>query len=180
MVGKTPGFCPVRRLLFALILSTLVQAEADAAPATQLAVSNDPCSIQVCPPGPRRPPPKVVVSGEPFGIYVAARDAANSRDIGYVGTVSFASSDSAATLPLLYTFVPTDEGGRGFMVTLRTAGQQTITVTDAGGTLAPGFLTMTVTGPGLGIEIPTLTVWMQLALALLLGLAGIWVFRLAK
>jgi hypothetical protein len=107
-------------------------------------------------------------------------DAGFGIDASYAGTVILSSSDSAATLAPPYTFVPADQGGRGFTVILRTPGPQTITVTDASGGLTPGSLTMVVTAPSFEIEIPTLTIWMQVALALLLGLAGVWMFRSVK
>lgn len=48
----------------------------------------------------------------------------------YIGTVAFTSSDSQATLPANYTFLPADQGTQSFNATLRTAGMQSITVTD--------------------------------------------------
>ena len=112
-----------------------------------------------------------------MGIFVAALDPGFGIDTGYAGTVILSSSDPLATLAPPYTFVTADEGGRGFIVILRTPGVQTITVMDVSGTLTPSTLTMTVTAPGFAVGIPTLTVWMKLALALLLGLAGVSVFR---
>jgi streptogramin lyase len=50
---------------------------------------------------------------------------------GYHGTVHFTSSDPQATLPPDYTFTDADQGVHAFTFSLRTAGSQTITVTDA-------------------------------------------------
>src|SRR5689334_8157722 len=49
---------------------------------------------------------------------------------GYTGTVHFTSSDSQAVLPADYTFVSADAGSHQFSFTLKTLGNQTITVTD--------------------------------------------------
>jgi hypothetical protein len=49
----------------------------------------------------------------------------------YTGTVTFSSSDTAAGLPASYTFKPSDNGIHIFSgVVLKTAGAQTLTVTD--------------------------------------------------
>jgi hypothetical protein len=49
---------------------------------------------------------------------------------GYRGTVHFTSSDTQAGLPSNYTFTAADNGVHTFTVTLITAGDQTVTVTD--------------------------------------------------
>jgi uncharacterized repeat protein (TIGR01451 family) len=49
---------------------------------------------------------------------------------GYTGTVHFTSSDAQAILPADYTFLPGDSGSHVFSFTLKTLGDQTITVTD--------------------------------------------------
>ena len=49
---------------------------------------------------------------------------------GYTGTVHFTSSDPAAVLPADYTFTAADAGMHTFIVALKTAGIQSITVTD--------------------------------------------------
>ncbi len=53
-----------------------------------------------------------------------------STDTSYTGTVTFTSSDTAAVLPGPYTFVLGDNGVHAFSVTFKTAGPQTLTVTD--------------------------------------------------
>ena len=179
IVRKPAPLGVARPFLVALASFAAVRGEAHAAPATQLAVSNNPCAVQICP-HPVPTPVPLAQANTTFGIFVSALDAGNAQDIFYAGTVIFSSSDPAATLPTPYTFVSADEGGRGFSVVLRSPGSHTITVMDASGSLRPGSLTMTVTAPGLGVEIPTLTEWMQLALALLIGLAGAWVILAAK
>ncbi len=49
---------------------------------------------------------------------------------GYRGTVHFTSSDSQAVLPADHTFLSADAGSHQFSFTLKTLGNQTITVTD--------------------------------------------------
>jgi hypothetical protein len=49
----------------------------------------------------------------------------------YTGTVHFTSSDPQAVLPTDYTFTSADQGVHTFTAVLKTAGSQTITVTDA-------------------------------------------------
>lgn len=51
-------------------------------------------------------------------------------DSGYRGTVHFTSSDPLATLPADYTFTAADAGRHDFDIVLRTAGNQTFTVSD--------------------------------------------------
>jgi hypothetical protein len=48
----------------------------------------------------------------------------------YFGSVVFSSSDSQASLPSFYTFTAADAGSHTFSATLRTAGAQSLTVTD--------------------------------------------------
>ena len=63
---------------------------------------------------------------------VTALDACGNMAGRYVGTVHFASSDSAATLPADYAFAAADSGVHVFVpgVTLRTTGPQRVTVGD--------------------------------------------------
>ncbi len=71
------------------------------------------------------------VAGNPLQMTVTALDSSGNVLTGYAGTVAFASSDSKALLPASYTFQPSDAGQHTFSVTLKTAGVQSITVTDA-------------------------------------------------
>jgi hypothetical protein len=66
-------------------------------------------------------------AGLAFSVTVIAEDANNLTANGYIGTVKFSSSDTAAVLPANTTL----SGGVGeFSVTLRSFGNQTLTVTD--------------------------------------------------
>lgn len=168
----------VRVTLSVMAFVASVSGKAETASANHLIITNDNCAIQVCP-HPIPTPSPTVRAGETFGIYVAARDASNARDISYGGTISFSSSDPTATLPSPYTFVPADEGGKAFAAVLRSAGQQSITVTDVTGNLTPGTLSLIVMGGPSPSEVPTLTAWVQLFLALLLGSLGVWLCKTA-
>ncbi len=72
------------------------------------------------------------IAGVSFSITVIAYDAYSNVSTGYLGTVHFASTDGLATLPSNYTFVSGDSGAHAFSVTLLSAGNQSVTVTDTG------------------------------------------------
>src|SRR5439155_1249519 len=78
--------------------------------------------------------------GSPFSFTLTAKDQNGNTATGYTGTVHFTSSDGAATLPANYTFTAGDQGVHTFTngVTLKTAGNQTVTATDT--------VTSTITG----------------------------------
>lgn len=54
---------------------------------------------------------------------------------GFTGTVYFSSSDLQAGLPASYTFTAADAGVHSFAATMKTAGNQSITVRDLSGTI---------------------------------------------
>jgi len=72
-------------------------------------------------------------AGSSFAVTVTAQDAGGATVSGYTGTVRFSSSDSAASVQSSYTFSAGDHGTKTFAsaVNLRTAGSQTLTVSDA-------------------------------------------------
>jgi subtilisin family serine protease len=74
--------------------------------------------------------PAQATAGTAFAVTVRALDATNTTDPSYTGTVHFTATDGQATLPVNYTFTAADQGVHTFMATLRTAGSQTLTVTD--------------------------------------------------
>jgi hypothetical protein len=80
--------------------------------------------------------PQYSASYYAFNVTVSAKDAYNNTITGYNGTVHFTSSDSAATLPADYTFTSGDQGTHTFSVTLQTTGNQTVTATDTGTSVA--------------------------------------------
>lgn len=75
--------------------------------------------------------PASATAGTQISITVTAENAASATVPGYAGTVHFTSSDPNAVLPADYTFQQSDNGTKTFMVTLKTSGTQTVTVTDA-------------------------------------------------
>ncbi len=74
--------------------------------------------------------PSPVVAGVAGGFTVAARDAFGNTATGYTGGVHLSSSDAQATVPADYSFTAGDNGSHIFTATLRTAGTQSLTVTD--------------------------------------------------
>jgi hypothetical protein len=99
--------------------------------------------------------PSTTTAGVSFSITVSALDANNAVDPSYQGTVHFTSSDTrtGVALPPDYTFTAADNGVHTFTgVTLVTAGNQTVTATDAGNGSINGNVTETVT-PGLATHL---------------------------
>jgi hypothetical protein len=98
-------------------------------------------------------------AGAPFSVTVYALDQTNHYVPSYRGTVHFTSTDSQATLPADYTFTAADPGWHTFtnVVTLRTAGSQSVTATDT--------VTSSITGSG--------TVSVSPAAATHLGVTGV-------
>jgi hypothetical protein len=85
--------------------------------------------------------PASATAGVAFHIQVTALDPANRLVTGYVGTMSFTSSDGTATLPAAYAFTAADHGVHTFTVTLRQAGSQNI-VAHWGGASGTGSITV--------------------------------------
>jgi hypothetical protein len=76
--------------------------------------------------------PSTNTAGSSFSMTVAAQDANNNTLTGYTGTIDFTSSDPRAILPGSYAFTTADAGVHTFTgVILKTAGSQSITVTDS-------------------------------------------------
>jgi hypothetical protein len=69
-------------------------------------------------------------AGSAVSVTVSALDANGQIDSGHTGTVHLTSSDPSAVLPADYTFTAADQGTHTFSVTLKTAGNDTITATD--------------------------------------------------
>jgi hypothetical protein len=76
----------------------------------------------------------VVTAFDPFG-----------NRARYFGSVIFSSSDSQASLPGFYTFTAADAGSHTFTATLKTAGTQSLTVTDYFNGLPTGTQSVAVT-----------------------------------
>jgi hypothetical protein len=69
-------------------------------------------------------------AGTSHSFTVTAQDAYGNKATGYLGTVSFTSSDGQAVLPANYTFSSIDAGVHSFSATLKTAGSKSITAKD--------------------------------------------------
>ncbi len=78
--------------------------------------------------------PNPTPAGVPGNVAVTALDTYGNTATGYLGTIGFTSSDTAAGLPANYTFIAGDNGAHTFIagVTLKTTGTQSITATDTG------------------------------------------------
>jgi hypothetical protein len=75
--------------------------------------------------------PSATTAGTANNFTVTAEDAFGNTATGYTGTVSFSSSDAQASLPAAYTFTAGDAGVHTFSATLKTAGSQSLTASDA-------------------------------------------------
>jgi hypothetical protein len=87
------------------------------------------------------------VTGMPFDIMVTALDPSGNIDTNYQGTVTFTSSDAyPGLLPADYTFTSSDQGTHTFsgLVTLYTAGTQSLTVQDTADSSLTGSATVAV------------------------------------
>src|SRR5260370_5034632 len=69
-------------------------------------------------------------AGTASNVTVAAKDAYGNTATGYLGTVSFSSSDSQAALSANYAFVAADAGVHSFSATLKTASTHALTPID--------------------------------------------------
>ncbi len=74
--------------------------------------------------------PSSATAGVAGNFTVMLKDAYSNVATGYTGTVRFTSSDTKASLPANYTFTAADAGVHTFSATLKTAGTQSIKVTD--------------------------------------------------
>jgi hypothetical protein len=75
--------------------------------------------------------PAATTAGVAQPLTVSLLDAFGNVATGYTGTVKFGSSDAQAGLPASYAFTNKDAGVHTFNVTFKTAGSQSVTVTDA-------------------------------------------------
>jgi hypothetical protein len=93
--------------------------------------------------------PATRTAGTAFDLTVKAVDPFGQTALGYRGTAQFTSSDALTVpqdLPGNYTFTSADAGQHTFAsgVTLKTAGNQTVTATDTGTSLISGSATVSV------------------------------------
>jgi ELWxxDGT repeat protein len=80
--------------------------------------------------------PAMTTAGSAGNFTITAKNADETTNTGYLGTVHFTSTDPQAVLPADYTFTTADHGVHTFTAKLKTAGYQAITATDA---QAPGM-----------------------------------------
>jgi len=86
--------------------------------------------------------PQSVKAGEYFKVTINALDKDGNVKTDYTGTVTFTSSDKLAILPADYTFKSTDRGTKEFTLKFKTAGNQTVTVTDGTISLTSGSISV--------------------------------------
>jgi ELWxxDGT repeat protein len=90
-----------------------------------------------------------VTAGNPLSITVTALDPYNNVATGYTGTIHFSTSAKSSVLPANYMFISNNQGVHAFSVTLKTAGNQSVSVADT--------VTKTLTGQtSVTSEFPTL------------------------
>jgi hypothetical protein len=88
--------------------------------------------------------PSPVTAGTAGAFTVTAEDPFGNLATGYTGTVTFSSSDGQAVLPGAYTFTTADNGSHTFSAVLKTAGAQSLTVTDSGSAVSGAQAGVTV------------------------------------
>jgi hypothetical protein len=88
--------------------------------------------------------PAQVTAGSSQTLTVEARDAFANVATGYTGTVHFTSTDAAALLPADATFSAADAGRKSVSVTLKTVGDQSVTVRDVARTTLSATASTTV------------------------------------
>jgi hypothetical protein len=96
--------------------------------------------------------PSPVQAGTQGMFRVTAYDAYGNVSTPYAGTVTFRSSDPQADLPADYTFTGAEQGTQTFMATLRTAGAQSLVVTDTGNG-ATGTQVQIMVTPGVAVAL---------------------------
>jgi hypothetical protein len=85
--------------------------------------------------------------GASHSFTVTAKTACGNTSAGYMGTIHFSSSDTAASLPADYMFTAADHGSHTFTATFNTGGTQSLTATDK--------TTSSITGTQSGIVVKT-------------------------
>lgn len=75
--------------------------------------------------------PVTTTVGDSIKFTVKAYGSDNKIKTDYTGTVTFSSTDVNAVLPADYTFKSTDYGSKDFSITLKSSGNQSLTVQDS-------------------------------------------------
>ena len=91
-------------------------------------------------------PPQRDIPNLPADVTITALDSGGHLDENYIGTVHLTSTDPNATLPVDFTFKPSDHGTHKFSggVTFKALGVQTLTVTDTVTQIITGSQNVTV------------------------------------
>jgi hypothetical protein len=90
-------------------------------------------------------------AGTVNSLTITAYDSFGNVVTGYTGTVHFTSSDAQAGLPADYTYTAADAGQHTFNATMKTAGHQTVTVSDAVNGIAGSIGIIVAPGPLAGL-----------------------------
>src|SRR5207249_4645152 len=91
--------------------------------------------------------PASTSAGSGFTLTVTALDANGNQVPSYRGTVHFTASDASAVLPANYLFTSSDNGSHSFSMTLKSAGNQSVGVTDTSNSSVTASAALTV-NPG--------------------------------
>src|SRR5581483_3044979 len=94
--------------------------------------------------------PATATAGTSFSVTITAKDVDGNVATGYLGTVTFSSSDTHAVLPSAYPFVGGDAGTHTFTnaVTLNVDGSQTVSAGDGSGHNVTSSPAISVSGSG--------------------------------
>ena len=106
---------------------------------TQAAATPDTLAVTTTSTGP--------TAGSSFSVTVTAKSSSGATDSAYRGKVHFSSTDTKGVLPADYTFTAADAGTHTFTVTLKTAGAQSVTVSDTASSVTTGKLTGLTVSP---------------------------------
>jgi hypothetical protein len=96
--------------------------------------------------------PAAVTAGQATTVTVTAVGGSGHVGTTYAGTIHFGSGDARAGLPADYTFSAADHGSHSFTVTWKTAGTETLTVTDTAGVAGTASVAVSP-GPGRGFNL---------------------------
>lgn len=93
-----------------------------------------------------------ITAGTACSVTLSARTISDTPAVTYSGTVTATSSDTLASLPGTYAFVPNDAGTHAFGITFNRSGTHSITFTDAADNLSATLSGIVVTaGPAAAI-----------------------------
>ncbi len=101
-----------------------------------------------------------LAAGTAWPLTLTVRDGYGNRATGYTGTVKFTATDSLATLPAPYTFIPADSGQHTFAgeLSLKVAGSRSVTATDsANGSVTGNRTVMVLPGSAASLAVTGIT-----------------------